>query len=96
MWLYRNWLPLCNDLETLDELRLKLLVVNQRGVLAKVASAISDAESNIENVSFTAEDQYTALKFTLEVNNRQHLAVIMRSLRNIPEVKKIIRVQSGG
>ncbi len=75
---------------------LKLLVVNQRGVLAKVASAISDAESNIENVSFTAEDQYTALKFTLEVNNRQHLAVIMRSLRNIPEVKKIIRVQSGG
>lgn len=77
------------------DVSLKLLVVNKRGVLAKVASAISDAESNIENVSFTAEDQYTAMKFTLEVNNRLHLATIMRSLRKIPEVGRIIRLQNG-
>ncbi|PIV15700.1 MAG: guanosine-3',5'-bis(diphosphate) 3'-pyrophosphohydrolase, partial [Gallionellales bacterium CG03_land_8_20_14_0_80_55_15] len=31
---------------------LKLLVANQRGVLAKVAAAIAEAESNIQNVSF--------------------------------------------
>jgi len=75
---------------------LKLLVANQRGVLAKVAAAIAEAESNIQNVSFASEDQYTALKFTLEVNNRQHLASIMRSLRIIPEVIRIIRVQNAG
>jgi len=75
---------------------LKLLVANQRGVLAKVAAAIAGAESNIQNVSFSSEDQYTALKFTLEVNNRQHLANIMRSLRKIPEVIRIIRVQNAG
>ena len=75
------------------EVSLKLLVANKRGVLAKVASAIADAESNIENVSFSGEDEYTSLKFTLAVNNRQHLASIMRSLRKIPEVGRIIRIQ---
>ncbi len=75
---------------------LKLLVANQRGVLAKVAAAIAEAESNIENVNFASEGEYTALHFTLEVNNRQHLASIMRSLRMIPEVIRIYRVQSNG
>ena len=75
---------------------LKLLVANQRGVLAKVAAAIAEAESNIENVNFASEGEYTALHFTLEVNNRQHLANIMRSLRMIPEVIRIYRVQSPG
>ncbi len=75
---------------------LKLLVANQRGVLAKVAAAIAEAESNIENVSFANEGEYTALHFTLEVNNRQHLAGIMRSMRMIPEVIRIFRVQNAG
>lgn len=73
---------------------LKLLVANQRGVLAKIAAAISEADSNIENVSFANEGEYTALNFTLEVSNRQHLAGIMRSMRIIPEVIRIYRVQS--
>jgi GTP pyrophosphokinase len=73
---------------------LKLLVANQRGVLAKVAAAIANAESNIENVSFASEGEYTALHFTLEVNNRVHLASIMRSMRAIPEVIRIFRVQN--
>jgi len=70
---------------------LKLVVANQRGVLAKVAAAIAEAESNIENVNFTNEGEYTALHFTLEVNNRLHLANVMRKLRKIPEVIRIIR-----
>jgi GTP pyrophosphokinase len=70
---------------------LKLVVANQRGVLAKVAAAIAEAESNIENVNFTNEGEYTALHFTLQVNNRLHLANIIRSLRKIPEVMRIIR-----
>jgi GTP pyrophosphokinase len=76
------------------DVSLKLVVSNQRGVLAKVAAAIAEAESNIENVSFSNEGQYTALHFTLEVNNRLHLANVMRSVRKIPEVIRIIRVKS--
>ncbi|MDX8379793.1 MAG: bifunctional (p)ppGpp synthetase/guanosine-3',5'-bis(diphosphate) 3'-pyrophosphohydrolase [Gallionella sp.] len=73
---------------------LKLLVANQRGVLAKIAAAISEADSNIENVSFANEGEYTALNFTLEVSNRKHLAGIMRSMRMISEVIRIYRVQN--
>ncbi|MGZ8256674.1 MAG: RelA/SpoT family protein [Gallionella sp.] len=73
---------------------IKLLVANQRGVLAKVAAAISEAESNIENVNFSNEGDYTALYFNLEVTHRMHLASVMRSLRKIPEVMRIVRVKN--
>ncbi|MGO8756283.1 MAG: RelA/SpoT family protein [Gallionellaceae bacterium] len=76
------------------EVSIKLIVANQRGVLAKVAAAIAAAESNIENVHFTNEGDYTALYFTLQVSNRQHLARVMRGLRVIPEVIRISRTKS--
>ncbi|HZW25840.1 MAG TPA: bifunctional (p)ppGpp synthetase/guanosine-3',5'-bis(diphosphate) 3'-pyrophosphohydrolase [Gallionella sp.] len=75
---------------------IKLIVANQRGVLAKVAAAIAEAESNISNVSFVNEGEYTALHFTLEVSHRLHLANVMRSLRKIPEVVRIVRVKNAG
>jgi GTP pyrophosphokinase len=73
---------------------IKLVVVNQRGVLAKAAAAIAEAESNIENVHFANEGEYTGLYFTLQVNNRVHLANAMRRLRKIPEVIRISRVKN--
>ncbi|WP_035384233.1 bifunctional (p)ppGpp synthetase/guanosine-3',5'-bis(diphosphate) 3'-pyrophosphohydrolase [Ferriphaselus sp. R-1] len=76
------------------EVSVKLLVANQRGVLAKVAAAIAEAESNIENVNFTNEGDYTCLHFTLQVSNRLHLANVMRGLRKIPEVVRIARVKN--
>ncbi len=76
------------------EVSIKLIVANQRGVLAKVAAAIAEAESNIENVHFTNEGDYTALYFTLQVSNRVHLAKVMRGMRGIPEVVRITRVKS--
>jgi len=76
------------------DVNIKLLVADQRGVLAKVSAAIAEAEANIENISFTHESEYSGLHFTLEVNNRLHLANIMRGLRRIPEVVRIIRVKN--
>ena len=76
------------------DVSIKLLVANQRGVLAKIAAAIAEADANIENINFSHEGEHTALHFTLEVNNRLHLANIMRSLRRIPEVVRIIRVKN--
>lgn len=78
------------------DVSLKLIVANRRGVLAKVAAAIAEAESNIENVNFTNEGEYTATYFTLQVSNRLHLATIMRNLRKIQEVIRIIRVKNTG
>jgi len=91
-----EWLDVAWDknINRLFEVSIKLIVANQRGVLAKVAASIADAESNIENVHFTSEGEYTALYFTLQVNNRQHLANVMRGLRSIQEVIRITRVKN--
>ncbi|MEQ1590540.1 MAG: bifunctional (p)ppGpp synthetase/guanosine-3',5'-bis(diphosphate) 3'-pyrophosphohydrolase [Gallionella sp.] len=78
------------------DVSIKLLVANQRGVLAKISAAIAEAEANIENINFSHEGEYTGLHFMLEVNNRLHLASIMRNLRKIPEVMRIIRVKNAG
>ena len=91
-----DWLDVAWDknINKMFEVSIKLIVANQRGVLAKVATAIADAESNIENVNFSNEGDYTALYFTLQVNHRLHLANVMRNLRLIPEVVRISRIRS--
>ena len=79
----------------LFDVSIKLVVANQRGVLAKVAAGIAEAGSNIQNVTVDPEDgsRYTNMFFTLQVSNRLNLAGIMRGLRRIPEVVRITRVQ---
>ncbi len=91
-----EWLDVAWDknISKLFEVSIKLIVANQRGVLAKVAASIAEADSNIENVHFSSEGEYTALYFTLQVNNRPHLANVMRNLRKIAEVVRINRVKS--
>ncbi len=73
---------------------LRLLVVNQRGVLATIAAAISDLDANIENVVMDERDgQHSQLTFTVAVKNRKHLARIIRHLRSLPNVVRIARAQ---
>jgi guanosine-3',5'-bis(diphosphate) 3'-pyrophosphohydrolase len=86
-----EWAP---ETKKLFNVSIKLIVLNQRGVLAKVAAAIASADSNIDNVTVDPEegDQYATMHFTLEVFNRLHLAQIMRALRRMPEVIRIMRV----
>ncbi len=83
------------ETKKLFEVRVKLVVANQRGVLAKVAAEIAEGGSNIQNVAVDPEDSgdYTDMHFTLQVSNRFHLAQIMRGLRRIPEVVRITRVK---
>jgi guanosine-3',5'-bis(diphosphate) 3'-pyrophosphohydrolase len=87
-----EWAP---DTKKLFGVSIKLVVLNQRGVLAKVAGAIAAANSNIDSVSVDHEegDQHSTDYFTVQVANRQHLAQIMRSLRALPEVVRISRVK---
>jgi GTP diphosphokinase / guanosine-3',5'-bis(diphosphate) 3'-diphosphatase len=75
------------------EVSIKMMVANQRGVLARVAAAIAEAGSNIDNVVMEGDGAYTTMNFMLQVRNRYHLAQIMRGLRHIPEVAKISRMK---
>jgi len=71
-------------------------VANQRGVLAALASAISDAESNIGNISVDPRDgRHNAVTFSLSVLNRTHLARIMRRLRANKMVMRLYRKKQG-
>ncbi|HUW29429.1 MAG TPA: bifunctional (p)ppGpp synthetase/guanosine-3',5'-bis(diphosphate) 3'-pyrophosphohydrolase [Sulfuriferula sp.] len=92
-WLDVEWEP---GLTKMFDVNIKLIVLNQRGVLAKLAAVIADEGSNIDNVAMEEEDgsQYTTIYFTLQVEQRMHLARIMRSLRVLPEVVRIMRVKN--
>ena len=71
-----------------------VLVADRRGVLATVAAAFGNADSNIENVAIEERDGLTnTLRFTITVHNRQHLARVMRRVRNIPSVMRISRLR---
>ena len=72
---------------------LRLLVNNQRGVLATVAAAISELGANIEHVNMEERDGlHSSLNFVVAVTGRKHLARVMRRLRNIEMVERIGRM----
>jgi guanosine-3',5'-bis(diphosphate) 3'-pyrophosphohydrolase len=90
-WIDVEWAP---DTERSFDVGIRVIAANQRGVLAKVATAIAEAGSNIDNVSMDEERGiYTAMHFTIQVHNRLHLARVMKSLRRIPEVVRIVRIR---
>jgi GTP pyrophosphokinase len=90
-WLDVEW---ATEVSRMFDTSIRVTVVNQRGVLAKVAAVIAEHGSNIDNVSMD-EDRSTdtGMQFTLQVSDRLHLARIMRGLRHIPEVIRIARMR---
>src|SRR3989440_3072018 len=90
-WIDVDWDPRTSRL---FQAAINVTVENQRGVLAKVASEIAAAGSNIDAISMD-EDRalFTTMHLVLEVANRQHLARVMRALRRLPDVKRISRMK---
>ena len=64
-------------------------------VIINSASVGRKSASNIGNVSMEEEDgsPYTVLFFTVQVENRMHLARVMRGLRALPDVVRIFRIK---
>jgi len=91
-----QWIDVEWDARTsrLFQAGIDVMVENQRGVLARVASEIAEAGSNIDSIA-TEEDRalFTTMRFVIEVANRQHLARVMRALRRLPDVQKILRTK---
>lgn len=92
-WVDVEWEP---DSDKLFNVRLSVLVVNERGMLGKIASVIADSESNIDNVSLQDMDgsPFATLNFLVQVRHRLHLAELIRNLRKITKVNKITRVKN--
>jgi GTP diphosphokinase / guanosine-3',5'-bis(diphosphate) 3'-diphosphatase len=93
-WLDVEWSPRS---EKLFKVNVRMVVANERGMLAKIAAGISEAGANIDNVSIEEPDgsTYADVNFTVQVRDRVHLAKLMRNLRKIPNVVRINRVKGG-
>lgn len=71
-------------------------VANERGVLAALATAIAEAESNIGNINVDPRDgRHNAITFSISVVNRSHLARVMRRLRANKVVMRLYRKKQG-
>ena len=76
--------------------RLLILVKTERGVLARVAAEINETDANIVHVSMDQGDDQlmTQLHFTVQVEDRVHLARLIRNIRRISGVTRILRDRS--
>lgn len=73
---------------------LKVEALNKKGILALVASVLTDCNANIKNIH--VDNNYTKrsiLLFAIEVTNKIHLTKIIKKLKTINIVIKVIRVK---
>jgi GTP pyrophosphokinase len=88
-----EWAP---QVEGVFEAGIRILVDDQRGLLARLATEIADAGANIEYVSMERPDgdRVVNMFFSVQVRDRRHLAHVMRALRRIAEVKRVHRART--
>jgi len=92
-WVDVDWDP---EPEKSFSVTIRVITHNGRGILAKVASEITAADTNITNVH-TEDDEtgnYANMEFSIQVADRAHLARVMRNLRRLQEVVRITRMKN--
>ena len=76
------------------ETEIVVSVVNNKGVLARVAAALSAAEADITHIDMGQEEaaqDATDLRFIVAVRDRAHLDIALRNLRRTPSVLRAQR-----
>jgi GTP diphosphokinase / guanosine-3',5'-bis(diphosphate) 3'-diphosphatase len=92
-WIELQW---ANDSTANFTVGLDVGVLNERGVLGRIAVAIAEGDSNILNVHVEDEEAQVALiHFKIQVRDRTHLARVIRSLRRVKHVVQIARPRGG-
>jgi RelA/SpoT family (p)ppGpp synthetase len=74
---------------------LRIEVENRRGMIAVIATRINSMGVNIEKISTEDKDyQFTFVDLEMMVQNRVHLARIIKRLRAINYVRKVARIKN--
>ncbi|WP_290885516.1 bifunctional (p)ppGpp synthetase/guanosine-3',5'-bis(diphosphate) 3'-pyrophosphohydrolase [Arenimonas sp.] len=72
---------------------LRIEVENKPGVLAQVAAAVAESNSNIDAVEYRERDvAVSVMEFAIEVRNRKHLADVIRRIRRLGVVHGVQRL----
>jgi GTP pyrophosphokinase/guanosine-3',5'-bis(diphosphate) 3'-pyrophosphohydrolase len=74
--------------------RLRIVIINHKGALAKVTNAIARCESNVHSLQSEEKDSNLYL-INLEITcrDRVHLAHIIRKIKVMVDVQKVIRIK---
>ncbi|MGH8140608.1 MAG: RelA/SpoT family protein [Steroidobacteraceae bacterium] len=89
-----KWLPVSWQTapDRLFSSEIRVYVVNRTGMLAAVAAAIANLETNIDRVAIEEHgSDAVVLTFELKVRDRKHLARIVRVIRRMPDVVRVTR-----
>jgi GTP pyrophosphokinase len=89
-WIAVQW---GNELNRRFDCRIRLLINNEKGILARVAAEIGESDANITYVGMDEDDEHmmTQLRFTIQVKDRVHLAHLIRNLRRVAGVNRVER-----
>lgn len=89
-WIAVQW---GEELNRRFETRIRLLINNEKGILARVAAEIGESDANITYVGMDEDDEgtMTQLRFTIQVQDRVHLAQLIRNLRRVTGVNRVER-----
>ena len=88
-WINCNWEK---DIDREFQTQIQVDTINKPGVLAEVAATIGDSGSNIEQVEVLGRhEDCSVLSFLILVKDRNHLARILRDVRNMPNVVRVAR-----
>lgn len=93
-----QFVSLCWDNEVEGEYWVDITVdvANERGVLAALATTISESNANIGNIKVDPHDgKHNSVTFSISVIDRTHLARIMRKLRRNKFVLRLYRKKQG-
>lgn len=91
-----RWVDVSWDQNTAKHfvVRLEVIALNERGVLGRIAGEIAQADSNIVQVNSQDDAGETLLmSLSIQVEGRKHLAKVFRTVRRIPQVRRIVRVK---
>ena len=89
-----RWVPIDWDPNVTGDYDTSLIVdvENHTGVLAQLAAAVAQSQSNIERVDYLDRDVNAAqLRFAIQVRDRNHLAEVIRRLRRLNVVQAVRR-----
>ena len=89
-WIDVNW---ASELHRRFECRIRVLVQDEKGALARIAAEIGESDANIVHVGMDEghASLFTELSFTIQVEGRVHLARLMRNVRRVHGVARILR-----
>ena len=89
-WIAVQW---AEELNRRFDCHIRLLINNEKGILARVAAEIGESDANISYVGMDEDEEHvmTQLRFTIQIKDRVHLAHLIRNLRRVSGVTRVER-----